>query len=391
MSDSRDSKRGAVSVAEFAAARATLRSTRRWVIKIGSALLTANGRGLDTEAMSAWVAQVVELRRRGVEVVLVSSGAVAEGMLRLGLKQRPQLVHELQAAAAVGQMGLVQAYETYFHRFGLHTAQILLTHDDLSDRKRYLNARATLKELLRLGVIPVVNENDTVVTDEIRFGDNDTLGALVTNLVGAEMLLILTDQDALYQADPRHQPDAEVIHGALATDPHLLEIAGGSGTALGRGGMVTKVQAARLAARSGAMTLIAGGRLPHVILRLHEGEPLGTLLLPEQDPLAARKQWLAAHLQTRGDITIDAGAVRMLRECGKSLLPVGVKAISGTFSRGEMVVCSDEAGRSVARGLVNYGHEEAVKLIGQPSGRIAELIGYMGEPELIHRDNLVLL
>lgn len=391
MSDSRASSADPVAEADFAAARAALSSTRRWVIKIGSALLTGNGSGLDSESMSAWVAQIVELRRRGVEVVLVSSGAVAEGMLRLGIKRRPQLIHELQAAAAVGQMGLIQAYETYFHRFGLHTAQILLTHDDLADRKRYLNARATLKELLRLGVIPVVNENDTVVTDEIRFGDNDTLGALVTNLVGAEVLLILTDQDALYQADPRHQPDAEVISGALATDPHLLKIAGGSGTALGRGGMVTKVQAARLAARSGAMTLIAGGRVPHIILRLHEGESLGTLLLPEQDPLAARKQWLAAHLQTRGEITIDAGAVRMLSEYGKSLLPVGVKAISGNFSRGEMVLCQDETGRAIARGLVNYGYDEALRLMGQPSARIIELLGYMGEPELIHRDNLVLL
>lgn len=364
---------------------------RRWVVKIGSALLTADGRGLDRAAMAVWVEQMVALLDAGVELVLVSSGAVAAGMSRLGWSVRPGAMHELQAAAAVGQMGLVQAWESSFDEHRRGTAQILLTHDDLSDRKRYLNARSTLRTLVGLGVVPVINENDTVVTDEIRFGDNDTLAALVANLVEADLLVILTDRDGMFDADPRHNPDAQLIHQARADDPALDAVAGGSGGALGRGGMQTKLRAARLAARSGAHTVIVGGRIERVLDRLRAGECLGTLLEPERCPLAARKQWLAGHLQTRGVLTLDAGAVNALERGHKSLLPVGVKAVEGGFRRGEMVLCVAQDGREVARGLVNYSAAEARKICGQPSERVEELLGYLGEPELVHRDNLVLV
>lgn len=366
-------------------------AARRWVIKIGSALLTGDGRGLDREAMAVWVRQMVALRESGVDVVLVSSGAVAAGMTRLGWNERPKSIHQLQAAAAVGQMGLVRAWENSFEEYGLTTAQVLVTHDDLSDRKRYLNARSTLRGLLSLGVIPVINENDTVVTDEIRFGDNDTLGALITNLVEAELLVILTDRDGLYTADPRTNPEAELIGKAMADDPRLDAMAGGGAGALGRGGMQTKLRAARLAARSGASTVIVGGYIEQVIDRLRAGEELGTLLLPEKGMLAARKQWLAGHLQTRGRLLIDEGAVRALQSGRSSLLPVGVKAVEGNFRRGEMVICATEDGREVARGLANYGAQEAARILGQPSEAIASVLGYVDEPELVHRDNLVLV
>lgn len=364
---------------------------QRWVVKIGSALLTADGRGLDRDAMAVWVEQMVALRNAGVELVLVSSGAVAAGMSRLGWNTRPKAMHELQAAAAVGQMGLVQAWESSFAEHGRGTAQILLTHDDLSDRKRYLNARSTLRALVDLGVIPVINENDTVVTDEIRFGDNDTLAALVANLVEADLLVILTDRDGMFDADPRHNPDAQLIFEARADDPALDAVAGGTGGALGRGGMQTKLRAARLAARSGAHTIIVGGRIERVLDRLKSGERLGTLLAPERGMLAARKQWLAGHLQTRGTLVLDAGAVKALRTDHKSLLPVGVKAVQGSFRRGEMVVCVDPEGGEVARGLVNYSALEAQKIMGQSSEMVEKLLGYVGEPELVHRDNLVLV
>lgn len=364
---------------------------QRWVVKIGSALLTADGRGLDRSAMAVWVEQMVALRNAGVELVLVSSGAVAAGMSRLGWNNRPSAVHELQAAAAVGQMGLVQAWESSFAEHGRHTAQILLTHDDLSDRKRYLNARSTLRTLVELGAIPVINENDTVVTDEIRFGDNDTLAALVANLVEADLLVILTDRDGMFDADPRHNPDAQLIFEARADDPALDAVAGGTGGALGRGGMQTKLRAARLAARSGAYTVIVGGRIERVLDRLKAGERLGTLLAPERGLLAARKQWLAGHLQTRGTLVLDAGAVKALREDRKSLLPVGVKAVQGSFRRGEMVVCVGPDGAEIARGLANYSALEAQKIIGRPSDLIEKLLGYVDEPELVHRDNLILV
>jgi glutamate 5-kinase len=364
---------------------------QRWVVKIGSALLTADGRGLDRAAMAVWVEQMVALREAGVELVLVSSGAVAAGMSRLGWTARPSAIHELQAAAAVGQMGLVQAWESSFSEHGKHTAQILLTHDDLSDRKRYLNARSTLRTLVELGTIPVINENDTVVTDEIRFGDNDTLAALVANLVEADLLVILTDRDGMFDADPRHNPGAELISEARADDPALDAMAGGMGGALGRGGMQTKLRAARLAARSGAYTVIVGGRIERVLDRLKGGERLGTLLAPERGLLAARKQWLAGHLQTRGTLILDAGAVKALVQDRKSLLPVGVRAVQGGFRRGEMVVCVDPQGREVARGLANYSAAEAQKIIGQPSDAIESLLGYVDEPELVHRDNLILV
>ncbi len=364
---------------------------RRWVVKIGSALLTADGRGLDHDSMAVWVEQMVALREAGVELVLVSSGAVAAGMSRLGWSARPKAIRELQAAAAVGQMGLVQAWESSFSRHGLHAAQILVTHDDLSDRKRYLNARSTLRTLVDLGVIPVINENDTVVTDEIRFGDNDTLAALVANLVEADLLVILTDRDGMFDADPRNNPDAKLIFEARADDPALDGVAGGTGGALGRGGMQTKLRAARLAARSGAHTVIVGGRIERVLGRLKAGERLGTLLAPEQEMLAARKQWLAGHLQMRGTLVLDGGAVQALVRDHKSLLPVGVTEIEGNFRRGEMVVCIDQEGREVARGLANYSAVEAQKIIGHSSDLIEKLLGYVDEPELVHRDNLILV
>ena len=364
---------------------------QRWVVKIGSALLTADGRGLDRGAMAVWVEQMVALRRAGVELVLVSSGAVAAGMSRLGWAARPSAIHELQAAAAVGQMGLVQAWESSFGEHGLHTAQVLLTHEDLSDRKRYLNARTTLRTLVELGAIPVINENDTVATDEIRFGDNDTLAALVANLVEADLLVILTDRDGMFDADPRHNPDAALILEARADDPSLDAVAGGTGGALGRGGMQTKLRAARLAARSGAHTMIVGGRIERVLDRLREGERLGTLLAPERGLLAARKQWLAGQLQTRGTLVLDAGAVKALTEGHRSLLPVGVTAVEGNFRRGEMVVCLAPDGREVARGLANYSAADARKIAGQGSDAIESLLGYLDEPELVHRDNLIVV
>lgn len=370
--------------------RQRLAQGRRWVVKIGSALLTANGQGLDRVAMAGWVRQMVALQQSGVELVLVSSGAVAEGMVRMGLKVRPESVHELQACAAIGQMGLVQAYESHFRDHGMRTAQILLTHDDLSDRQRYLNARNTLRTLIEWKVLPVINENDTVATDEIRFGDNDTLGALVANLVEADTLVILTDQEGMFDRDPRHDPDAVLLPEVQALDERLLAMAGGGGV-LGRGGMVTKVRAARLAARSGCATVIASGQSDDILVRLRQAEVVGTLLLPEQDRLAARKQWLAAHLQHAGRVVIDPGAVKALRQGGRSLLPVGVKSVEGNFQRGEVVACVDEQGATVAVGLVNYSAEEAGRIAGQASDRIEALLGYVDDAELMHRDNLVLV
>ncbi len=370
--------------------RQRLAQGRRWVVKIGSALLTANGQGLDMVAMAGWVRQMVALQQCGVELVLVSSGAVAEGMVRMGLKARPEAVHELQACAAIGQMGLVQAYESHFRDHGMRTAQILLTHDDLSDRQRYLNARNTLRTLIEWKVLPVINENDTVATDEIRFGDNDTLGALVANLVEADTLVILTDQEGMFDRDPRHDPDAVLLPEVRALDERLLAMAGGGGV-LGRGGMVTKVRAARLAARSGCATVIASGQGDDILVRLRRAEVVGTLLLPEQDRLAARKQWLAAHLQHAGRVVIDPGAVKALRQGGRSLLPVGVKSVEGNFQRGEVVACVDEQGATVAVGLVNYSAEEAGRIAGQASDRIEALLGYVDDAELMHRDNLVLV
>ncbi|HEX9451404.1 MAG TPA: glutamate 5-kinase [Burkholderiales bacterium] len=364
---------------------------RRLVVKVGSSLVTNEGQGLDHAALARWAEQIAELKRRKKEVVLVSSGAVAEGMQRLGWKRRPNALHELQAAAAVGQMGLVEAYESCFRKHDLHTAQILLTHEDLADRKRYLNARSTLRTLLDLGVIPVINENDTVATDEIRFGDNDTLAALVTNLIEADALVILTDQPGLYTKDPRRHADAELVGEARAGDPALEKMAGGVGSHIGSGGMLTKVLAARRAARSGAATIIASGREPDVLVRLASGEAIGTQLNAETLTLAARKQWMADHLQVRGKLKLDDGAVRALKTDGKSLLPIGVFEVAGEFERGEVVSCLDAQGREIARGLVNYSAAETRKILKSPSHEIEARLGYIDEPELIHRDNLVLL
>ncbi len=370
--------------------RETLRQAQRWVIKVGSALVTDDGQGLAHEQIRALADQVAALRKAGRQVTVVSSGAVAEGMRRLTWRQRPRAVYQLQAAAAVGQSGLVQAWGDGLARHHLQTAQILLTHDDLSDRRRYLNARSALRELLRLGVVPVVNENDTVVTDEIRFGDNDTLAALVANLVEAEVLLILTDQAGLMDRDPRGDPEAQLIPEVRAGDPELERLCGATAGVLGRGGMLTKVRGAERAARSGAYTVVASGREPAVIGRLAEAERgIGTLFVPDQEPLAARKQWLASHLQTAGALRLDRGAARALRESGKSLLPVGVVGAEGAFSRGEMVRCLDPSGAEVARGLVNYGAEEARQILGRASSEIEATLGYVDEPELIHRDNMV--
>lgn len=374
---------------QLSATRSELLKTQCWVVKIGSSLITDNGRGLDKEAISAWVGQLASLKKQGIQLVLVSSGAVAEGVARLGLKKRPKEIHLQQAAAAVGQMGLVQTYESCFMQYGINTAQILLTHEDLSDRTRYLNARSTITTLVDMGVLPVINENDTVATAELCFGDNDTLGALVANLVNADALIILTDQQGLHESDPRANPNAPVIRTAMASDERLAAMAGGSGN-VGRGGMITKVSAAKLAARSGACTIIANGREPDVLVRLAKGEELGTLLLPESQPVAARKQWLAGQLKVKGQLTIDAGAAKVLKESGRSLLPVGVIACSGKFRRGDMVSCIDEQAREVARGLVNYDSAEAARLLRCTSDQIEQVLGYSGEQEIIHRDNMVL-
>jgi len=370
---------------------ALLKSARRLVVKVGSSLVTNQGQGLDREAIARWAAQIAQLRERDKEVVLVSSGAIAEGMQRLGWTRRPQAMQDLQAAAAVGQMGLVQVYESSFREHGLHTAQVLLTHADLADRKRYLNARSTLRTLLALGVIPIINENDTVVTDEIKFGDNDTLGALVTNLIEADCLIILTDQAGLYTRDPREHPSAELVHEARAGRAELEQMCGKAGSHIAKGGMLTKVLAAKRAARSGAHTVIASGHEPDVLLRLAQGESIGTLLVAETMPIAARKQWLADHLQVHGRLMLDEGAIRALVKEGKSLLPIGVKNVEGAFERGAVVACLSPDGKERARGLVNYGAHDARRIVGKPSSEILTVLGYADEPELIHRDNLVLL
>jgi glutamate 5-kinase len=370
--------------------RTRLKQARRWVIKIGSALATNEGQGLNAAAIDAWAADAAALWQAGKEVVLVTSGAVAEGVARLGWKKRPHALHELQAAAAVGQMGLVRAYETCFQRHGIKTAQVLLTHEDVANRQRYLNARSTLRTLLELRVIPVINENDTVATEEIKLGDNDTLGALVANLIEADVLVLLTDQPGLFDKDPRHHADATLVAEANAGDP-TLEAMAGEGGAWGRGGMRTKVRAAKLAARSGTATVIAAGQEPGVITRMAAGEELGTLFRPGQESLAARKQWLAGGLKEQGSLRLDAGAVRVLREQGRSLLAVGVCEVEGEFQRGALVACLDPEGREVARGLVNYSASEARAIKGLPSDRIEATLGYADEPELIHRDNLVLI
>ncbi|KAB2922353.1 MAG: glutamate 5-kinase [Dechloromonas sp.] len=366
-----------------------LTSARRLVVKVGSALVTNNGAGLDLPAISDWARQIHAVRQSGKEVILVSSGAVACGVQRLGWGRRPRTVHEKQAAAAVGQAGLVEVYEAAFSKYGIHTAQILLTHDDLADRKRYLNARSTLNALLEMGVVPIINENDTVITDEIKFGDNDTLGALVANLVEADALIILTDQQGLYTADPRKDPQATLIQEATAGDPALEAMAGGAGSSVGTGGMITKVIAAKRAARSGAHTVIASGRETDPILRLASGEAVGTLLVSQTQPLAARKQWLADHLQLAGRLLLDDGAVKALSS-GKSLLPIGVIAAEGEFERGAAVACIAPDGREIARGLSNYGSGEARLIARKSTAEIESILGYVDEAEIIHRDNLIL-
>lgn len=370
--------------------RSKLSEARRLVIKIGSSSITQDGRGLADDSIHGWAEQMSRLIEEGRQIVLVSSGAVAAGMSRLGWKQRPHELHNLQAAAAIGQMGLVQSYESTFKQHNLLTAQVLLSHDDLADRQRYLNARSTLITLLQLKAVPIVNENDTVATEEIRFGDNDSLAAMVANLVEADLLIILTDQQGLYDSDPRANPNAKLLSEADCDDPSLEQMAGGSHGALGRGGMLTKLLAARTAARSGADTIIMSSREKNGLLRVLQGEALGTLLSTRQEALTARKQWLAGRLIPKGTVVLDDGAVKVLRESGRSLLPVGVTAVKGTFRRGDLVTCSDQKGREIARGLINYSSEETEKVKGCSSKELEKRLGYIDEPELMHRDNLVI-
>jgi glutamate 5-kinase len=367
-----------------------LKNAKRIVVKVGSSLVTNEGRGLDVEAISLWCGQLAALVKDGREVIMVSSGAIAEGMKRLGWTTRPKAIHELQAAAAVGQMGLAQAYESKLRENNIGSAQVLLTHADLADRERYLNARSTLLTLLQLGVVPVINENDTVVNDEIKFGDNDTLGALVANLVEADTLIILTDQKGLFTADPRKDSNASFVHEALAGDPALEAMAGGAGSSIGRGGMLTKILAAKRAAGSGASTVIAWGREPNALLRLTRGEAIGTLLVAQTAKNQARKQWMADHLQMRGAVSVDAGAVSKVRDEGKSLLPIGMTAVHGEFSRGDVIAVHDPAGIEIARGLANYSSSEARLICRKSSSEFERLLGYTGEPEMLHRTNLVL-
>ena len=369
--------------------RKSIHQLQRWVVKVGSALLTNDGKGLHIKAITDLAEQIAFLRDKGIEVVLVSSGSVAAGVTQLGMRARPVKVNELQAAAAVGQASLVRQYEEAFQPYRINIAQVLLTHSDIANRERYLNARSTLTKLLELDVLTVVNENDTVATDEICFGDNDSLGALVANLVEADLLVILTDQDGLYTADPRTNPDATLLTAGDANDESLMSMASG-GSKLGRGGMVTKLTAAQKASRSGASTIIANGREPQVLERLFDGEVLGTLL-SARDRMASRKQWMAGQMKISGKLMVDDGAARVLLEQGKSLLPIGVTAIDGGFKRGELVSCVDPSGREVARGLVNYNAQEASKIIGRPSEQITGLLGYGGEDEIVHRDNMVVL
>ncbi len=371
--------------------REELKNTKRWVVKIGSALLTDDGHGLNKVALSQWVAQMVFLKQQGVEVILVSSGSIAEGMKRLGWAKRPSALNELQAAASVGQMGLIQAYESQFAESSIQTAQILMTHDDLSNRKRYLNVKNTIETLLEYNVVPIINENDAVVTDEICFGDNDTLGALTANLISADIMVILTDQQGLYDDNPRENPNAQLISNAQVSRKDIEAMASPEGGALGKGGMYTKVMAAKRAARSGTATLIASGREPDILCKLFKGEQFGTLLIPDLEPFTARQQWLAGHLQVKGTLVLDDGAVKVIRSSGKSLLPIGVRSQRGAFQRGEMVVCYDERGGEVARGLINYPANESSKLLGKCSAEIESLLGYQGDESLIHRDNLVLI
>ena len=366
-------------------------AARRIVVKVGSSLVTNEGRGLDEQAIGHWSQQLAALVKQGRELIMVSSGAVAEGMKRLGWRARPKEIHELQAAAAVGQMGLVQMYETKLRECGVGSAQVLLTHADLADRERYLNARSTLLTLLQLGVVPVINENDTVVNDEIKFGDNDTLGALVANLVDADVLIILTDQKGLFTADPRKQPDARFVHAARAGDPQLETMAGGAGSGIGKGGMITKILAAKRAAGSGASTVIAWGREPQVLQRLCDGEAIGTCLVAQTAKQQARRQWMADHLQLRGSVVVDDGAVDKIVGEGKSLLPIGMTEVSGEFSRGDVIAIRDLRGQEVARGLANYASSEARLICRRSSQDFERLLGYAAEPEMIHRDNLVLI
>ncbi len=374
----------------MATTKHSIQNAHTVIVKVGSSLVTAEGRGIDQAALAGWAQQIAYLHQMGKRVILVSSGAIAEGVKRLGWKSRPRALNELQAAAAVGQMRLAQAYEEAFEQYNIQTAQILLTHDDLSSRMRYLNAKSTLKTLLDLNIVPIINENDTITTSEIKLGDNDTLGALVANLIEADALIILTDQQGLFNKDPRHHADATLISEIAASHPELENMAGGAGSSVGTGGMYTKVTAAKRAALSGAATLIASGSEKDVLIRLANGETLGTLLTPSDDPMSARKRWLMGHLQLSGSLTVDEGAIIALSQKNSSLLPIGCIAVSGEFNRGAVVAVCTPQGEEIGRGLVNYDNEEIQTLLRQPSHQIESLLGYESEKELIHKDNLAL-
>ncbi len=366
-----------------------LKACKRIVVKIGSSLLTANGQGLDLEAISHWAKQIVDLHHAGHEMILVTSGAVAEGMVRMKLPHRPTDLPSLQACAAIGQMGLIQTWSSVLDRHHIKTAQVLLTHDDLTDRRRYLNSCDALQQLIDWHVIPVINENDTVSTDEIRFGDNDTLAAMVAGQVHADLLIILTDQQGMFDADPRSNPEAKLLSTVRALDETLFEMAGGSGT-LGTGGMLTKVRAARLAAKSGCPTLIASGESDRVLARLMAGELLGTLFITDDDRMTAHQQWLAAHLQTAGRLVIDDGAVNAIKTQHRSLLPVGVKAIEGHFDRGDVVECVDRQGKRIAVGRVNFSSRSAELVKGLASDKVYQVLGEARSLEMIHRNHMAI-
>ncbi len=365
-------------------------ATRRWVVKVGSSLITNIETGINVDRIYSWAKQIAELKHAGVEVVLVSSGSVVEGMKRLGWSERPHEVHMLQVAAAVGQMGLVRTYEIAFEKHGYQTAQILLTNADLSDRGRYLNARNTIRTLLEMRIIPIVNENDSVATDDIKFGDNDNLAGLVTNLVDADLLVILTDQTGLYDSDPRINANANLIRQAHPHDESLDSVVGPS-SQYGRGGMLTKLEAARKAARSGAATFIASGMTDSQLQKIFACEAEGTLLLSRTGRIAAHKQWLAGRLRIAGKLYLDQGAAEALLAQGRSLLSVGVRQVEGNFSRGDLVACMDPNFREIARGLINYDAQEASQIKGQRTDRIESTLGYVRDLELIHRDNMVIL
>ncbi len=370
----------------------TLGKVKRMVIKVGSSILASPDRGLNHEVFSRLTKEISELKRQGYEIVMVSSGAIAAGMEKLGYKVRPQSITQKQATAAVGQSRLMNIYETYFSKHQQMVAQILLTHDDLSHRKRFINARNTLLTLLELGIIPIINENDTVVVDEIKFGDNDNLSALITNLIEADLLIILTNIDGIYDSDPRHHPEAKPIPLIEDVDSsRIKEISPKASTPMSVGGMMSKIEAAQKASRFGVPTLVACGTNPGVLHQILKGKEVGTLILPKGSPLSSRKYWIAFTLKPKGEVIVDDGAKKAIVQMGKSLLPSGIVRVSGSFDRGDSVSCLGLRGKEFARGLVNYSHSELEKIKGLQTKQIEKVLGYKYSDEVIHRDDLVVI